>query len=157
MTISRRGSFLGAACACLVAALTATAVAEAAPAPAAVAVSAARPSPAARTFTVRLNARASQVVVCDLEPFWCAPASRAGGRRWTAVLPTGRPTGLRPSSGPSDATDLGVSPPQDLIAGASPTFKVSVLAITRSGAVRRRTFRGVYGDAAESRPVRPAG
>jgi len=153
MTISWRWSLLGAACACLVAALTATAVAEAAPAPAAVAVSAARPSPAARTFKVRLNARASQVVVCDLEPVWCVPASRAGGRRWTAVLPTGP----LPSSGPSDATDLGVSPPQDLIAGASPTFQVSVLAISRSGAVRRRTFRGVYGDAAESRPVRPAG
>jgi hypothetical protein len=153
MAVTPRAALLCAACAGLVATLTATSAAEAAPAPAAVAVSAARPSPATRMFTVRLNARASQVAVCDLEPFWCAPAAPAGRRSWTAVLPTGP----LPSSGPSDATDLDVQPPAERIAGASPTFHVAVISISKSGAVRRRTFRGVYGDAAASRPSRPAG
>jgi hypothetical protein len=146
-------ALLGGACAALLVALAAAPAAEGAPAPAAVAVTAARTAPDARSFTVRLNTRANQVVVCDVNPFWCAPASRSGRLRWTAVLPTGP----LPASGPSDATDLH-GPPQGRIAGASATFDVAVIAISRTGTVRRRSFRGTYGSAAAAaRPAAPLG
>jgi hypothetical protein len=128
------------ACSALAASLVVAAPAHSSARPAAVAVSAARTTPSTRSFTVRVNARAARVVVCDVEPFWCAPASRAGRRTWTAVLPTGP----LPSSGPSDATGLRGPAPPGPVAGANPTFRIEVLATGRAGVVKRRSFRGTY-------------